>query len=118
MGNVLIIDDELDICFLLSKIIQKKGWEVDFENNLTNGIKKIKEKKYDFIFLDLNLPDGYGMNFITLIKNHQPDSKIILISAYDSDEERNTAQLKGADSFMGKPFSEVQVANILKPASA
>ena len=58
------------------------------------------------LFLDINLPDGSGLESISKIKSLSLNTKIIMISAYDGLKERNIANEKGADFFIGKPFNK------------
>lgn len=104
--KILIIDDEVDICFLLASVLRKKGFEVAFVNSLTEGFSKLSDSSPSLLFLDINLPDGSGLEAIATVKKLSPATKIIMISAFDSLKERNIADEKGADYFLGKPFNK------------
>ena len=104
--RILIIDDETDICFLLASVLKKKGFEVSYVNSLTDGFPKVADIQPAVLFLDINLPDGSGLESITKIKALSLNTKIIMISAYDSPKERTIANEKGADFFIGKPFNK------------
>lgn len=66
--DVLIIDDELDICFLLSSILRKLNFRTSYVTTLASATRVLSEKKPDIIFLDNHLPDGFGVDFIGQIK--------------------------------------------------
>lgn len=105
--KILIIDDEKDICLLLSSLLKKEGLETTFANTLSVGKEKIVEFSPQIIFLDLNLPDGAGFSVIPYIKMHLPYSKIVIISAYDGQRERDYANKKfGVEFFIGKPLNK------------
>ncbi len=104
--KILIIDDEVDICFLLASVLKKRGFDVSFVNSLTDGYPKVSILKPALLFLDINLPDGSGLDAISTVKKLSPDTKIIMISAFDSLKERTIANEKGADLFIGKPFNK------------
>lgn len=104
--SILIIDDEVDICFLLSGILKKRSFDVSFANSLEEGLSKLALVKPSLLFLDINLPDGSGLETIEKVKKDRPDVKIIMISAFDSLKERLVANEKGADLFIGKPFNK------------
>lgn len=106
-GNVkvLIIDDEADICFLLSTLLRQKKIDSHYVNSLAEAREALAGSGAEIIFLDNHLPDGMGMNFIEYIKSTLPGAKIVMITAYDTVDDRNKALSKGADSFIGKPFS-------------
>lgn len=103
--KVLIIDDETDICYLLSTLLKQKKFDTDYVNTLTDAAISLKKDIPGIIFLDNHLPDGLGMNFIEYIKNHYPSVKIVMITAHDTAADRQKAIKEGADYFIGKPFT-------------
>jgi two-component system OmpR family response regulator len=110
----LIIDDETDICFLLASLLKKKGFEVSFVHSLTDGFPKVADMQPAVLFLDINLPDGSGLESITKMKSLSMNTKIIMISAYDGLRERAIASEKGADFFIGKPFNKEIVSSTIE----
>ena len=104
--SVLIIDDEADICFLLSNILKERNIKASYANTLGDGINKIISLKPHILFLDINLPDGSGLDAIVKIKELAPEIKIIIISAYDSSKERAAAFEQGANMFLSKPLNK------------
>lgn len=107
--KILIVDDEGDICYLLSKLFKQRNLEYDQVNTLAQAETILKEELPDIIFLDHNLPDGFGINKIEEIKQLYPEVKIVVISAHDSASTKNKALKKGADFFISKPFTSEQV---------
>jgi DNA-binding response OmpR family regulator len=103
--KVLIIDDETDICYLLSTLLKQKNLDTDYVNTLTDAALALKKDIPEIIFLDNHLPDGLGMNFIEYIKSHYPTVKIVMITAHDTAADRQRALNEGADYFIGKPFT-------------
>jgi two-component system, OmpR family, response regulator len=103
--KVLIIDDEADICYLLSTLLKQKNLEAEYVNTLTDAALALKKIAPEIIFLDNHLPDGLGMNFIEYIKSHYPEIKIVMITAHDTAADRQKALSEGADYFISKPFT-------------
>lgn len=103
--KVLIIDDEADICYLLSTLLKQKNLDTDFVNNLSDATRALKLHTPEIIFLDNHLPDGQGVSFIEYIKKHYPKVKIVMITAHDTAADRSKALKEGADFFIGKPFT-------------
>jgi two-component system, OmpR family, response regulator len=103
--KVLIIDDEADICYLLSTLLKQKNLDAEYVNTLTDAALALKKTTPGIIFLDNHLPDGLGMNFIEYIKNHYPEVKIVMITAHDTAADRQKALSEGADYFISKPFT-------------
>lgn len=111
MQNVLLVDDEEEICLLLCKMLRKKGVTCDVAHSLQEGRAALDSGEYDAVFLDVNLPDGLGYEMIPDIKEVLPTARLIAISAMDN--ERARALEAGADIFISKPFNrEVMFASI------
>ena len=104
--KALIIDDEIDICYLLSNIVRTQKMEVSFVNSLGEATASLKKQTPQLIFLDNHLPDGLGIDFIKQLKKNNPSSKIVMMTAFDNASERLTAISNGADIFISKPFSK------------
>lgn len=107
--NILIIEDEGDICFLLNVILKDKQVDIEHVNTLSQAKVFLSEKQPALVFLDNSLPDGRGTDFIEYIKINHPDAKVILITAYNSATEKERAIKNGADLFLEKPFTKEQV---------
>ena len=112
--KTLIIDDEVDICYLLSSILRNKGISAQYVNSLAEANKCLQNEKPDIIFLDNHLPDGMGMDYISYIKEYRPTAKIIMISAYDTSTDRSKAIQLGADQFIAKPFTIENIYNAVE----
>lgn len=105
LKKALIIDDELDICMLLKGILKPIGIEACYSTSLQEGMINLSKDDFGLLFLDNNLPDGSGLEKLSAIKKQNPELKIIMISAYDGESERNQARKAGAIDFIGKPFT-------------
>jgi two-component system, OmpR family, response regulator len=103
--KALIIDDEIDICYLLSGILKNKNIQPYYVNTLAEAGPALKMQEPEIIFLDNHLPDGMGVDFIDQIKRINPNSKIVLITAYDTAADRKRAATEGVDFFIAKPFT-------------
>jgi two-component system OmpR family response regulator len=103
--RALIVDDEVDVCYLLSVILKHKNLESSYVNTISEAKRVLLENNPCIIFLDNHLPDGFGVNFIEEIKDLYPDVKIVMITAHDTTTDRDRAYKNGADQFIGKPFT-------------
>ena len=107
--RVLIVDDETDICLLLSGLLRRLGYQPTCAHFIEEGRQCLSSQQFDAIFLDLNLPDGLGFDLLPMIKQEQANAKIIMISAFDGQAERRRATEQGASYFIGKPFTRRSV---------
>jgi len=107
--KILIIDDEIDICLLVSSILKKEGHETLTAHSLVEGEHKFVEFNPQIVFLDLNLPDGVGFSIIPKLKKINASIKIIIVSAYDGIKERMEANDHGIQYFLNKPLNRNEV---------
>jgi len=108
--NVLIVDDEEDLCWLLSNTLQSKGYNVSAANSIIKGIACLKKKVPNLVLLDLKLSDGNGMDMLPEIKAAAPQAVVVIISAYGSEEKRAEAKdQEGVHGFIDKPFTEEKI---------
>jgi DNA-binding response OmpR family regulator len=70
--RTLIVDDEMDICHLLTTILRRKNMEASFVNSLSEARSALKEGHPDILFLDNYLPDGLGIDFIHYVRSNIP----------------------------------------------
>lgn len=111
--RILVVDDEVEICLLLTSMMRKMGFETDYANDLKSAERKFESNPFDIVFLDLNLPDGLGFQIIGKLKKAKNDTKVIIISAYDGNIEKQRTLAEGADFFVAKPFSKQKILNAL-----
>ena len=107
--KILVVDDEEEIGLIVSMILRKRGHICETANRLKLGEEKLIAHRYDMLFLDVNLPDGVGLDFISIAHKLQPNLKICVISAYDSGGEPERALHLGASNFLKKPFSKQEI---------
>ena len=107
--NILIIDDEKDLCSLLSDALSGEGYHVATANTKREGMVCLKKASPDLVFLDLKLPDGNGINILSAIRRLCPETITIIISAYGGEESRKKAMKNGARGFIDKPFTESDI---------
>lgn len=112
MDRILIIDDEVDICVMLSKYLQTLNFKTDYASTVKQTIQNIGIHSYTVLFVDLNLLEGSGYDVMEYAKKQNLSSKIIVISAHDSEAVR--AIEKGADIFIAKPFTTRTIHEALK----
>ena len=110
--KALIVDDETDICFLLSNILKQANIQPVLARSIREAEKILQSPNpFYYVFLDNYLPDGLGINQVKKWKELYPAIHLIIITAHDSYEEKNKAKEDGADYFIPKPFSKESILN-------
>lgn len=118
MKRILIIDDDNDICLLLSKFLKKKGFETTYENTGEEGIKALKKEKTDLVLCDYRLPNENGLDILQKIKIVSPETAVIMITGY-SDVRVAVQTLKhGAYDYVTKPLYPDEILVTIQDALA
>ncbi len=104
--NVLIVEDEKSLALELSEFLNREGFTVDYSRTSKSAGEKIHTNTYDFILLDLGLPDGDGFALLKLLKKlPERDDAIIILTARGAIDDRVLGLEEGADDYLAKPFS-------------
>lgn len=106
--KVLIVEDEGDMCLLMNIILNDEQMELDHVKSLSGAADYLKSQKPDVVLLDNKLPDGYGVDFLSVIKKISPSTRIIMITGFDP-SAGDVALENGADEFLIKPFTKDQL---------
>ncbi|HUB60953.1 MAG TPA: response regulator [Puia sp.] len=107
--KVLIVDDELDICYLLSGILRQRNFRTGFVNSLADAVNALRAEPPALLVLDNHLPDGFGLDFVPFVKQNYPGVKVIMITAHDGSLERKQASDGGVDLFIPKPLNRKMI---------
>lgn len=110
-SKILIIDDDVDICTLLKRFLERKGYDVVTAFNGEDGIKKALENDINLVLTDFRLPDRDGLSIIKEIKAQKVNLPIIVITGYsDVNQAVKSIQL-GAYEYVTKPIypEEIQL---------
>ena len=113
-GPILIIDDDPDFTDTLSQILTTEGYITDIAHTGAEAMLKIENEFYPLLLIDVNLPDGDGIDMIKLLDWTEPKIRKIIITGYPSIENAKKAVTAGADDYMVKP---IQVHDLLKKLS-
>ena len=107
--NILIVDDNQEILFGLEKLLN----EADFYTNTASTLKETKEileeYEYNLIILDWMLPDGSGVDFLKKQRQHYLSIPVLLLSSKSDANEKVEALDAGADDYLEKPFSNIEL---------
>ncbi len=106
--QILIVEDDEIASYLMSDFLQSCGFLVDCAYTVTDGISYLKNKKYDLLLLDLNLPDFSGFELISNIKN-KIAIPIIVTSAYNDTETKVKAFKFGVHDYLSKPIDFLEL---------
>ncbi len=103
--NVLIVEDEKSLAAEISIFLKKENFLCDIAHTGTEASEKIAVNLYDFVLLDLGLPDYNGLDLIREAKGNHADVSFIIITARGAVEDRIKGLDLGADDYLPKPFA-------------
>ncbi|MBU0632874.1 response regulator transcription factor [bacterium] len=107
--NILIVEDDNFNANIIEKLLKKEGFEVNVAENFQDAIACIDKSFYNLIILDWNLPDKSGYEFLEELRDLLIDSQVLMLSANDDVEYRVKALNGGADDYLCKPYSHVEL---------
>ena len=105
MAKVLIIDDDRMFCDVMSRAIQRLGHNTSFCLTLTDGLRTAAENDFDVVMLDVQLPDGNGLNAIPEIHDKASRPEVIIITGSGDPDGAELAIKCGAWDYIEKPAS-------------
>ena len=104
MNRILIIEDEPDLLDSMVASLEPLGFHCEKALNFRSAIEKMDQFEYDCMVVDLNLPDGDGIEVIKAVRENRSTSGIIIVSARNALDERIRGLAAGADDYLVKPF--------------
>ena len=111
--RILIVEDEVTLNRTLAEGLKEFGYQSDISESLKDAQYYLDIRNYDLILVDWMLPDGSGLELVTQVKQDNPKTIIIVLSARDDKESEIEALRAGADDYIRKPFDfDVLVARI------
>jgi len=116
MQSILIIDDDKDICTLISNFLGKKGFEVKSAYNGEEALGVLKKQNFDLVLCDYRLPDTNGVEMIQRIKVIQPNAAIVIITGYSDVKTAIDTFKHGASDYVVKPLYPDEILMTIKEA--
>lgn len=112
--NVLIVDDDINFCKTLSKIMEKKGYATTTAESGLRAIELVKERSFDVILMDVKMPVMNGVEAYRNIKQVRPSAIVIFMTAFSIEDVVKDAIRDGAYAVIKKPFDVDTVVNMIE----
>lgn len=116
LKNILLVDDEEDLCMVLQKSIERMGYNCDFCYSLSQAKRKLSMYKYDAVLTDMNIQGENGLDLVTHVIEAYPTTPIAVISAYGDAKISIDALKLGAFDFVSKPIDNDNLKLVLEKA--
>jgi DNA-binding response OmpR family regulator len=112
--KILIVEDEKDLVDVTCKYLKKEEFVCEFAYNFFDAEDKLITYNYDIVILDINLPDGNGMDLLKIIKKQSPSTGVLIVSARNSLDDKLKGLDLGADDYITKPFHLAELNSRVK----
>lgn len=103
--NVLIVEDERGLAREMDRFLSSSGYNCDLAFSGKDGSEKLYVNQYDFVLLDLGLPDYDGLDLLSEAKENNAEAAFIILTARGATDDKIKGLNRGADDYLAKPFS-------------
>lgn len=113
-SRILIVDDDRIILSILTKFLQKAGYQTDVAETSREALEKVKNQYYDVAIMDIKLPDMEGTDLLLIMNRTSPRTTKIMMTGFASKENRDKSLNRGADAYLVKPIAPQQLLSTIK----
>ncbi|HXV97821.1 MAG TPA: response regulator, partial [Anaerolineae bacterium] len=116
-GSILVIDDELDVRIVTTRMLERFGFSVLTADDGRTGVEVFRTHADSIVcvLLDMMMPQLDGQETLRLIRQIKPDARVILMSGYNDQEAIRRFAGKGIAAFLPKPFTANDLRTKLQP---
>ena len=111
---ILVVDDEKEICTILSDNLSREGYRVFTAYNGKTALELVRKEKPDLVLLDIKMPEMDGIEVLRRIKKMKKKIVVIMLTAYGTLETARKAMKLGAYEYITKPFDLFLLKSIVK----
>jgi CheY-like chemotaxis protein len=110
---VMVVDDDSDLCSNLWDLLRQEGYRVCLAHDEKEAAERLKDREFKVVLIDMKLPGCDGTQVFRLVRNVNPNSRIVVVTAFRAETEKLVEQVtrEGADAVCYKPFD---VSGLLK----
>jgi DNA-binding NtrC family response regulator len=112
-ANILIVDDDISLCKIVSLILEHNGYAVTTAMDGPEAIEKVRENPFDMIFMDVKMPGMNGTETFREVNKIRPETLVMMMTAYAVEDLVQEALDEGAYGILYKPLDMEQVLKLL-----
>lgn len=116
-GNVLVVDDEINLCRILGAKLAKSGYSVVAVHDGLQAVEKVRESDFDVVLMDLTLPNMDGLTALAQIRDMRSSLPVIVMTACENAEEMAQAGTYGVSAYVNKPFDLDNLVSLVSDTS-
>jgi CheY-like chemotaxis protein len=115
--SILLVDDNRDVLQSLDMVLELNGYRVETARDGISALEMCAAKRYDAVLMDISMPRLTGTEAFRRLKATQPDTRVILMSAYMNDQESAELTAEGLFRALGKPMKISELLDVLQEAT-
>ena len=113
--KLMIVDDEETLTYSLyqSFILAKQNYEVVTASSGEEASEKLKKTEFDLVITDISMPGMSGLELLAWIRENYPDTAVVIMTAYGSEDKKEEAISLGAINYIEKPFEIKEIKQLV-----
>ena len=115
--RVLIVDDDVNFCDTLAKVLTKRGYETISSNSGSAALVNVKENQVDIVLMDIKMPVMNGVETYKRLKKIKPAAKVILMTAFSMEDMIKDAMKEGVYAVVHKPLDIEAIIKMIEKSN-
>lgn len=107
--RILLVEDEISLANEIRDFLKSENYLVDYSDTIASASENLATNSYDFVLLDLGLPDGNGLTLLKDVSKYQKTASVIILTARSEINDKIIGFESGADDYLSKPFSFLEL---------
>lgn len=107
--RILLVEDEISLANEIRDFLKSENHLVDYSDIIATASENLAANSYDFVLLDLGLPDGNGLTLLKEVSKYQKTASVIILTARSEINDKIIGFESGADDYLSKPFSFLEL---------
>lgn len=112
--RIMVVDDDRRMRRLLARFLFREGYEVEEAPDGSVAAEVLAARPMDVVLTDVRMPGMDGLELMESIRDHSPETAVILMTAFGTEDSRAEALEEGADGYLSKPFQIEDVVTIIR----
>ncbi len=116
LQDVLVVDDEENICHMMNTILKREGYNVALAASAKEAEEQLEQQPFDVMISDIRMPGVDGLELLDRLQKKQPQMVVVMMSAYGNVDTAIEAMKRGAYDYIAKPFKPDEIILVLRKA--
>jgi len=112
--RILVVDDEFSIRISLGDLLRRDGYQVEVAESAESALEMLKAQSFDLLMVDVKMPGMDGLEMLERVKEDDPDTTVVMMTAYGSIDSAVQAMKLSAIDYVVKPFDPLKIGTLVK----